>query len=277
VRHGRGKSREVVPYRLPRGRTAHLGVTVSSPPGGGAGALCLFSDLTEIRGVQEKVLLKENLARLGELSAGIAHEFRNSLATILGYARLAAKTEGDAGNSSAIIREVQSLGRVVDEFLRYAGPARLQRAPIDLRLMVEGIATEVVRDGEVVRVDVEGEWPAQVEGDETLLRQALNNLMRNAVEASLSDGMEGRVIVKGRHDSGSAAIEILDSGPGFAPEVLSRLFTPFVTTKKLGTGLGMALAQKIVVSHDGTLEAANAEGGGARVTMTLPGAGSGRL
>jgi PAS domain S-box-containing protein len=271
VRRGRGRSREVVPHRLPTGRTVHLGVTVSSPPGGGGGALCLFSDLTEIRGLQARVLLKENLARLGEMSAGIAHEFRNGLATILGYARLASKSEGpEGGNASSIIREVQAMGRLVDEFLRYAGPARLQRTEVDLRAIVEDVGREIVRGGEDVGVRVEGDWPERMTADEALLRQALHNLARNAVEAALSGEPPRTVRIAGRRDGGAAVVEIDDSGPGFRPDVLEKLFTPFVTTKDGGTGLGMALAQKIIVSHDGSIEAANLGGRGARVTITLP-------
>lgn len=270
--HGRGRSREVVGYRLPTGRSVHLGVTTAGPPGGGSGALCLFSDLTEIRGLQARVLLKENLARVGELSAGIAHEFRNSLATILGYARLAAKDEPEAaGNAQAIVREVQSMGRVVDEFLRYAGPARMQKSECALRPMLDGLGEEVPRSiGAEVAVAVEGDWPERIVADEALLRQAFHNLLRNAVEAAAAGAPPRRVVVKGRLESGTVAVELLDSGPGFPEEILPRLFTPFVTTKERGTGLGMALAQKIIVSHDGAIEAVNQEGSGARITVTLP-------
>jgi PAS domain S-box-containing protein len=275
ARHGRGRSREVVSHRLPTGRSIHLGVTTAGPPGGGSGALCLFSDLTEIRGVQLRVLLKENLARVGELSAGIAHEFRNSLATILGYATLAAKTEPEpTGNAQAIIREVQATGRLVDEFLRYAGPARLQKSECALRPILEGLGEEVRRGlGDEVAVAIEGEWPERIAADEALLRQAFHNLLRNAVEAASSGSPPKRVVVRGRVEGLAAVVEVSDSGAGFSEEILKRLFTPFVTTKSRGTGLGMALAQKIVVSHDGSIEAANGERGGARVTVTLPLAG----
>ncbi len=272
ARYGRGCSREVVAHRLPGGRSVHLGVTASGPPGGGTGALCLFSDLTEIRGLQARVLLKENLARVGELSAGIAHEFRNSLATILGYARLAAREEPEgSGNAQAIIREVKSMERVVDEFLRYAGPARLQKSDCDLRSIIQEVSREVVRGaGEEVAVSVEGDWPDSVRCDEILVRQAFHNLLRNAVEAALAGTAPRKVTATGRVDAGGVSVTVSDTGPGFSEDVLGRLFTPFVTTKDRGTGLGMALAQKIVVSHDGSIEAANQEGGGARITVTLP-------
>jgi PAS domain S-box-containing protein len=272
LHHGRGRSRQVVAHRLPTGRTVHLGVTISSPPGGAGGALCLFSDLTEIRTVQDRVILKENLARLGELSAGIAHEFRNSLATILGYARLAGREESDsADHAAAIIREVKAMERVVGEFLRYAGPARLQKGECHLRELLAGITDELVEEGEArVERAIEGDWPEVIHADETLLRQAFHNLLRNAVEAIRSKGGSGRVTVTGSLDGETVVVEVADSGPGFPEELLTSLFTPFVTTKERGTGLGMALAQKVVVSHDGSIEAGNDPGGGARVRVVLP-------
>ncbi|HXI03105.1 MAG TPA: ATP-binding protein, partial [Candidatus Saccharimonadales bacterium] len=272
LRSGRGRARQVVAHRLASGRTVHLGVTVSSPPGGGAGALCLFSDLTEIRSVQERVALKENLARVGQLSAGIAHEFRNSLATILGYARLAGRQQPDSAEDlSAIVREVKAMERIVTEFLRYAGPARIQKEPCHLRELLEEIVAEVRRGGDgTVSAVLEGEWPEEIQADGTLLRQAFHNLVRNAVEASQAGPSPHRVVVTGRVDPSGVFVEVADNGPGFPGEILDRLFTPFVTTKESGTGLGMALAQKVVVSHDGSIEAANRPGGGGVVRVVLP-------
>jgi signal transduction histidine kinase len=262
----------MVAHKLAGGRTVHLGVTTSSPPGGAGGALCLFSDLTEIRSVQARVLLKENLARLGELSAGIAHEFRNSLSTILGYARLVSRENaGSSEHAQAVIREVQTMDRLVAEFLRYAGPARLQKSDVDLREMLAEIAAEVRRgEGSPVEISLGGEWPPRIHADEALLRQAFHNLIRNGVEAARAGPPPRKVSVSGRTGRGAVTIDLIDSGPGFPPEILSKLFTPFVTTKERGTGLGMALAQKVIVSHDGGIEAGNREEGGGRVTATLP-------
>jgi len=272
VKRGKGHAREMVPYRREGGRVVHLGVTVSSPPGEGGGALCLFSDLTEIRSLQERVLFKENLARVGEISAGIAHEFRNGLATILGYARLEARREdGSAENALAIVREVQSMERMVSEFLRYAAPSRIEKAECDLRDLIEEIAREVKRSGEAdVEIAVRGVWPAKIQADEALLRQAFHNLIRNAVEAALEGDEPRRVTVSSQIVEEGVAVEVADTGPGFPAEVLDKAFTPFVTTKVRGTGLGLAMAQKVVIGHDGTLEAGNTPGAGGRVRATLP-------
>ncbi len=286
VEAGRAHSREVVPYESRPGPPAHLGVTVSSIPSRkapAAGAFCLFSDLTEIRGLQERVRLKENLAALGELSAGIAHEFRNSLATILGYARLIGREVGAPSSDSvgpascgehaaAIAREVDSIGRVVGEFLQYARPAALQTSEWDPRSVISEVAEEVSRDAGPtgVTISIEGSWPPSINADEMLLRQAFQNLLRNAVEAI--PGFEGRVTVTGslEEDGDQLRIAVADSGPGIDPVVLDRLFAPFMTTKDGGTGLGLSLVQKAVVSHDGTITAHNLETGGACFTVSLP-------
>ncbi len=288
VEAGRTHSREVVTYEGRSGQAMYLGVTVSTipeaPDRGGGGAFCLFSDLTEIRGLQERVRLKENLAGLGEMSAGIAHEFRNSLATILGYARLIGR-EAEAGaaagaacearhadNAAAIVREVEAIGRTVNDFLRYARPTSLQPSEWDPRAAMTDLAREVARDSgkSGVEVVIGGEWPASIRADEPLLRQAFQNLLRNAVEAIPGDS--GLVTVVASQDRAGRLlrVEVADSGTGIPPDVLPRLFTPFVTTKDHGTGLGLALAQKAIVSHDGAITADNADGGGARFVVTLP-------
>jgi len=297
VERGRAHAREVVPF-AGGGRTlsapAHLGVTVSALPSvqgvgkEGGGAFCLFSDLTEIRGLQERVRVKESLAALGAMSAGIAHEFRNSLATILGYARLigmehrdprgagsAAPTAHgtDAEHAGAIVKEVRSIGRIVDDFLRFSRPAELVMSEWDPRKAVEEVAREVAlaMNRPDVTITVEGEWPERLVADEALVRQALANLVRNAVEAI--PGGAGLVSIKGGIEAGGRLlrIEVEDSGTGIPPEILERLFTPFVTSKPEGTGLGLALAQKAVVSHDGAIDAGNrSPSGGATFTVRLP-------
>ena len=277
VEAGRAHSREVVAYQTASDRgpaPAHLGVTISSLPGAvgrSSGAFCLFSDLTEIRGLQERVRLKENLAGLGTLSAGIAHEFRNSLATILGYSRLITRT-GESEHAASIAREVESIGRIVDEFLRYARPAAIQATDWNPEAVLTEVARETARDlgRPGVTITVNGEWPRAIRADEGLLRQAFANLLRNALEAI--PGEAGTVTVTGSVDDNGEVlrIEVADSGPGIPTEVLDRLFTPFVTTKQSGTGLGLALVQKAIVCHDGAITASNVDGGGACFAITLP-------
>jgi PAS domain S-box-containing protein len=272
----RGTAHRRVLVAIGRGGRAssHVGASVS-PIGGDPpeGALCLFSDLTEIREVEEKVRLRESLAEVGEISAGIAHEVRNSLATILGYARLASRS-GEAGvrdHAEAICREVEEVRSVLDDYLRFARPVSLNVERFDLGAMAEEVIAALREDpaSRGRRLERQGDWPA-IEGDEGLLRQALTNLVRNALEA-VGDG--GRVCVRGELLPGrrEVRIEVHDDGPGLPEGVRpEELFRPFFTTKRDGTGLGLALVRKTVVFHDGRIEAGRGPWGGARFTLVLP-------
>jgi two-component system, NtrC family, nitrogen regulation sensor histidine kinase GlnL len=296
LRRGESHSREMVPLQGPTGSVTHLGAMVSpirpAGPAGGTegieGALCLLADLTEIRTLQERVGLKENLAALGEMSAGIAHEFRNSLATIQGFARLIARADpgaagGSGENAEAILREVRGIEKVVGDFLRFARPAAPVLAECDTAALVRGLVAEFRDDllGQGLRIEVAGAFPV-VQADETLLRQALQNLLRNAAEALGATGegsglaearAERRIVVRGETRGAppvELAIRVEDNGPGIALEDLPHVFTPFFTTRSHGTGLGLALVQKTAVLHDGRVEIASRPGEGTVVEVILP-------
>ncbi len=271
------RSREMVPFQRTDGREIHLGIGVSpmGGPAGGGGLVCLLSDLTEIRQLRDRVALKENLSHLGELSAGIAHEFRNSLATLQGYARLLERSEAEetADLSRRILREVEGSRKVVEEFLQFARPARLQMAELDLRLLLEALGRDLssAPGGEAIRFTVQGEFPFLM-GDETQLRRAFQNLLLNAVQAR--NGRPLEIDVTGAVEKGTLRIEVSDNGSGIPPEILPRIFTPFFTTRPEGTGLGLPLVQKAIVSHDGSVEVASQPGKGTRFTIRLPLAGA---
>jgi PAS domain S-box-containing protein len=260
-------------------RPSHLGVSVS-PLAGGEGdlqaAVCLFTDLTEVVELEEQLRLKEALAGVGELTAGLAHEFRNGLATIHGYARLldpAKLPDTYRPYIEAIRQETAAMGEVVTNFLNFARPEPLSMVPLDLRTIVERAAADLPL--ERGRIDIAGEF-GWVMGDEVLLRQAISNLMRNSIEACTADGVEPWVRVEGAAEAPHARITIEDNGPGIPAESLLRIFKPFVTTKVQGTGLGLAIVQKVIVSHNGRIAAANRPSGGAQFRIQLPLATSAR-
>ena len=263
--------------RMDRGVGAsHLGITVSpirDVEGHEHGAICLFSDLSEVADLEDQLRLKDSLARLGELTAGIAHEFRNGLATIHGYSRLLDLERLPTDFKpyvQGIREETEELGQVVTNFLNFAKPAELLLAPVDVGVLAEKAAEEIrgearARGGEVT---VTGHFGI-VEGDEVLLRQAFSNLCRNALEACV--GVRPRITVVGDTDgAGMLRVNVTDNGPGVDPAIGERIFRPFFTTKARGTGLGLALVQKIIVTHNGRVSATNAEGGGACLTVVLP-------
>lgn len=260
------------------GGAPHLGVTVSpvrDPAGHPHGALCLFTDLSEIVELEEQLRLKDSLARLGELTAGIAHEFRNGLATIHGYGRLLELDRLPLDFQPFVVgirQETEALGEIVTNFLNFAKPTELTLGIVDMGAIAERAADDIKND---VRarggaVDIYGQF-GRVEGDDVLLRQALSNLCRNALEACIEAGVVPRIVVEGTVDSrqGTLRIAVSDNGPGVEPSVASRMFRPFFTTKARGTGLGLALVQKIIVTHNGRV-AVDTSHSGARIVVTLP-------
>jgi two-component system sensor histidine kinase HydH len=271
--------REEVEHVPPAGDTRHLGVTISPIRRGTeeiSGAICLLTDLTELAALQQRMRLKENLAALGELSAGIAHEFKNALATISGYAQMirSEAPEGEASDhAKRILEQTRNITHVVTEFLKYARPLEIPDETVTMQMVVERVVTEVGEAIPQVKIRCEGTF-GDVEGDEGLLRQALLNLARNAAEACASSKSGGKVLVRGEivrgEETGSQQITVFDNGPGIAADVLPKLFRPFFTTKANGTGLGLAVVQKIIVQHGGQVQARNRPEGGAAFIVTLP-------
>jgi len=272
----KGRSRVLVRMRDGKGGAGHLGASVSplEPDGMAAvGVLCIFSDLTEIRQVEERVRLRENLAEVGQQSAGIAHEVRNALATILGYARLAARSPAEEAkeHAAAIGVEVESIQTVLADYLQFARPLSLNLERLQLGKLVREVVADLQREAGPggASVQVSGEF-GEVEGDEVLLRQAIGNLVRNGLEAA---GPDGRVALEGRTPAPGKEVilEVHDDGPGLPQGAdVEDLFRPFYTTKRDGTGLGLSMARKTVVYHDGEITADRGPWGGARFTITLP-------
>jgi two-component system sensor histidine kinase HydH len=277
---GRTFRREEVEYITPSHELRQLGVTISPILGGAdevTGAICLLSDLTELAALQKQIHMKENLAALGELSAGIAHEFKNALATISGYAQMI-RSEAEPGtelreHGEKILQQTRALTHVVTEFLKFARPLQIADEQVTLRPVIDRVLAEVAEAVPSVPITAVGDF-ADVSGDDALLYQALLNLARNAAEAVSENLSEGRVIIRGEIDHSGPLqgqrISISDNGPGIPPESLTRIFMPFYTTKANGTGLGLAVVQKILVQHGGTIEARNLAEGGAEFMVWLP-------
>jgi PAS domain S-box-containing protein len=255
----------------------HLGVSVSPLTDAENelhGAICLFSDLTPVIEMEEQLHLKDSLARVGELTAGIAHEFRNGLATIHGYARLLdlnAMPPAFRPHVEGIRQETDSMGEVVTNFLNFAKPTKVSLSPVDLRAIAERAADEVRAEAKAHggRVGLEGDFPV-IDGDDVLLRQAFSNLLRNAVEAAVDASIAPDVTISGQVDGDVVRVCVDDNGPGIPPAERERVFTPFFTTKGRGTGLGLALVQKIIVTHNGRIQVGRSAHGGASLQIVLP-------
>ncbi len=238
---------------------------VRSPAGESLGAACLISDLTEIDELGRRVRLRESLAQLGEMSAGIAHEFKNSLATISGYGQML------SGESDPLVRqyagkvvgETANLSRIVNDFLSFARPQELHMETIDLRPLLRECAQE-----SGVEAETDGLPDITLQGDRTALRQVFSNLLRNSAEAA-RDGLPAQVVISGELDGETVRLVLRDNGRGIPAENLPRVFIPFFTTKAEGTGLGLALVHRIVTQHGGTASVSSDESG-ATFTLSFP-------
>lgn len=280
--------RSEVEARTPNGQLLRLGATIApielTPDRGPRGALCLLTDITEVTELREQVALKNNLESLGEMSAGLAHEFKNAIATLQGYAQLLQNLElNDKAQVAAasLLNEVRNLAAMVTAFLNFARPQPLQLEDTDLHGLITDCAVELQPLFEELRVELvvqEGvsnttDRPAEslsVSADERMLRSALLNLVRNACEAIPPGKAERRVVVRTTCDTQFAVIEVRDTGTGIPSAQLQKIFIPFFTTKPKGHGVGLALTHRVITEHGGTLTAANAPEGGAVFTIKIP-------
>src|SRR5713226_3384878 len=282
-----------------------LGATVApidpASESGSRGALCLITDITEVTRLREQVALKRNLESLGEMSAGLAHEFKNAMAALHGYAQFLQSIDHDERGQAAaagLLQEVRSLSEMSTAFLNFARPQPLQLEDVSLDELIAESARELkpLFDERRVELRIEGTSSAQtgergssptvreglperaqsieIQGDARMLRQALLNLVRNAAEAIEEDKIVRRVTVslstQSEPGQAWATVSISDTGHGIPEADLQRIFIPFFTTKSQGHGVGLALAHRVITEHGGTLTVANAVDGGALFTIRLP-------
>jgi signal transduction histidine kinase len=253
------------------------------------GAVLFFKDLTQVEQLEERERLRDRLASLGEIAAGIAHELKNPLAGIEVMAGLLRRQVPDQPDAQAmladLISEAKLANAIVVEMLEFVRPVRLQLEPTDLTEVVQQALAladgKMPRRGTSVHVDLQPDLP-RIDGDHHQLCQAFSNLMINAFEAL--DG-QGRLDVRARADAieqdpafaGAprtpmpvVVVEIADDGPGVAPDLCDRIFLPFFTTKTKGSGLGLPIVRKIIDAHDGRIDLNSTPGRGTEFRMTLP-------
>ncbi len=251
------------------------------------GAIFLLTDLTEIRALQDQMRISENLAALGEMSAGIAHEFRNSLSALLGQCQLLQRRlpEGSLGQKTLdeMAAEILTLEGIIREFLRFARPQDLKVQPLDLADFLrelEASFVETLAEAHV-KVALLSCPEVTIGADPLALRQAMVNLIQNSREA-MPQGGELNISVampKKRQewrrgklppDLTFVKISVSDNGKGMDGEEKKKAFLPFFTTKEKGAGLGLALVQKAIVSMKGKIEVESEVGMGTTFHLYLP-------
>lgn len=240
------------------------------------GATLLISDITELKRLEAEIVVKEQMAALGEMSAGLAHQLRNSMGAVIGFSQLLKKVcaEGPTLDMvSGILREARITGEMLDRFLKLSRVGEVSPVPTSFEEIRTAITTHfenklAERNLELL-VSCEGTFPVFV-CDPLLITNTLINLVENAIQASQSGQ---KVSLDFRFDSLTNLfyLEISDHGKGMSEDQLSRIFTPFYTSGKAdGTGLGLALARKWVMAHGGTIVCQSEVGHGTRFTITLP-------
>lgn len=236
------------------------------------GLIFVFTDLTDIKALQSQVELKQRLSQLGEMSAGISHELRNSMSVISGYAKLLSKKveSSNIGTVDAIQSEISIMDKIISELLAFAKPTFLNKEHVILNDVIMDTLEIVTGSRSATKVTVNAAGPVSIEADKVLLRQALTNLFVNAVEA-MPEG--GSLEIDVRSLYGKAEIIIRDTGAGIPEGVIPKIFLPFYTTKEEGIGLGLALVQKIIVSHGGIIDVESKEGEGSKFRIVLPAEG----
>ncbi len=223
----------------------------------------------ELKSLREQLIVKERLATIGEVSAGIAHEFRNPMSVIMGYAMLLMKSldEGDNRRElvQSIINEIDGMNRVMDELLKFSKSEPIRKSDVDVAKILSEAAKESIRPNDII---FDSTSSFTIKADGTLLKQAVKNLLNNALYA----GEKTQLIVKEGQFSGRKGvfIEVADNGKGISDEDIKKIFMPFYSTKQDGLGIGLSLVQKIAMAHGGNVEAASIEGRGSTFRIFLP-------
>jgi signal transduction histidine kinase len=223
----------------------------------------------EIKSLREQLIVKERFAALGEISAGIAHEFRNPMGVITGYARLLLKgfdeTDRRREIVQGILKEIEGMNRVMEELLRFSRSEPVNK----MNLSITKLIGEVIHDyNEPEHIHFTSNEPFIVRGDETLLKQAINNLLQNAKEA----GSEVWINVERGISSGKEGlfISVRDNGGGIEVDDIDKIFMPFYTKKAEGLGIGLSIVQKVAMAHGGTVDVESKKGHGSTFRLFLP-------
>jgi len=276
--------------RVPRRFAEDLVVDVAASPlfedgAGTSGVVIVLRDCTIQRSLQDWVSERERLDAFGEIAAGIAHEVRNPLGGIRGAAEILAARSTDTRARDAatlIVREVDRIATLVDDLMIFKQGGALVLAPLNIHRVLDDVLDLLSMDPLGAGVKLTREFDPSIPeilGDFDRLVQVFLNLARNALQAL--DG-DGRLLIETRttldHRLGSASgprlpgvvVTVEDDGPGIPPELRAKVTTPFFTTRRGGTGLGLAVAGHWVARHGGTLRIGDAPGGGTRVRVSLP-------
>ena len=243
------------------------------------GFLVMFTDLTQVKQEREEQQLADSLSQLGELTAGVAHELRNSLATLRGYLTLIDRSpdqESIRDYLGEIGRESDHLNRVLEDFLTFARPGSVRLQTVDLLGLIHRAAADPALGEGTVEVRARGDGEAdvatafEVRGDPQLLERALRNVLSNAVESQQRAAIREPIVARLERLKTGVEIRIEDRGAGLSEAARDKLFDPFFTERSGGVGMGLALTRRILLLHAGRISIENRANGGTRATLRIP-------
>jgi len=269
-----------ISYRAPDGRRLTLDISTSrleGDDGSFMGYLILFRDITEIRSLKKEVERSRRLASIGGLAAGVAHEIRNPLSSIKGFATYFSERYShipeDKKTAEIMIREVERLNRVISQLLELAKPVNIEKKPVSISMLIQHDLKVVERDADKKNImindrDIPEDLPP-IELDMDRMSQVFLNLYLNAIEA-MSDGGILSINAAREQDNRILRITVADTGRGIDKKDLAHVFDPYFTTKQSGTGLGLSIVHRIIESHNGEVTIESEPGKGTTVTILLP-------
>lgn len=260
-----------------RNRSAPVNVSTTNivgEEGRSIGFMFILQDLSELRQLELKIRQREKLAAIGDLAAGIAHEVRNPLSSIKGYATyFGSLFEEESENRKAagiMAEEVDRVNRVISELLEFARPSDLKLIKTDIGKLIEHILGIITHEANFAGVTISKQFDhdlPELMVDPDRITQVILNILINAIQA-MEHG--GELTVEVNHGGDTLVINISDTGKGISPEDQAKMFNPYFTTKKNGTGLGLAIIHKIVENHGGSVQIQSKVGVGTRVSILLP-------
>lgn len=244
------------------------------------GRVLLMHDLSELKKLEKEVRRHDRLVALGKMAAGVAHEVRNPLSSIKGFATLLQtkfkENSEEKEVAGLLVNETERLNRSITELLNYARPTPLRHMQVDLAELLKNSLKLVTTDahalGITLALEISSDLP-KIEADPDRLNQVLLNLYLNGLQAmELTAGKEGELKVMASLDQSgrSVNIDVRDTGPGIPRQIIEQVLDPYFTTKPDGTGLGLAIANKIIDEHGGAISFSSQEGEGTTVRLTLP-------
>jgi two-component system sensor histidine kinase HydH len=267
LRSGSGK---LVPLGL-------SGTPILTEDGVCRGAVIILRDLREIKRLEEQVRRSEKLAAVGKLAAGVAHEIRNPLSSIRGFAQFLrhalSENPKEQEYAEVMVKEVDRINKVVTDLLTFSSPMRAEPAPTDIGELLDHTIRLVEEDAKGSGVEINSEASQDltaVQLDANQMTQALLNLLLNAIQMSESGG---KISVGAAMDGNSLRVWVEDGGPGISTENMDKIFDPFFTTRDKGTGLGLAIVHSIVENHHGEIKVESPAPGktkGSRFIMSIP-------